>query len=205
MQVQPDHRRPHLRAGHEAVGRHIRHDIRLRIILYSQRQGAIILGTRSGLHPIRHLFLYHDGYALYRDVIFKKPHNDRSRNIIRQIRHHFDRPASILLLCQLRDIHLQDVFIDHLYVVISIQRIFQDRDQRPVDLHRDHTARRARQILSHRPDTGPDLQHTILLRDLRGPDDLVQHMSIDQKVLPELLLKHKIIFLQHRDRILRIS
>ena len=102
------------------------------------------------------------------------------------------------------DIQFQHIFIDHRYVVILCQRLGEDRDQIAVDLHCHNFSCRLRQILCHRSDTRTDLQHTVIFCDLCRRDDLVQHMGIDQKILPELLLKGKIIFFNYFYGFLRI-
>ena len=106
-------------------------------------------------------------------MAFKQTHNDRCRDIIWKICNHFDRAASIFLFCQLCNIHFQDIFIDHRYIVIIAQRILQDRDQVLIDLHCNHFARRLRQILRHRTDSRSDLQYHIILRDICRLYDLI--------------------------------
>ena len=63
---QADDRAAHIRSRDEAVGRYIRHDFRLCIILHRQRQGAVILRAGAYLHTVRHFLLHHDGDALQR-------------------------------------------------------------------------------------------------------------------------------------------
>ena len=72
--------------------------------------------------------------------------------------------------------------------------ILEDRDQGRVDLHRDHSPRRAGQMLGQRPDPGSDLQDKIFLSDPGRLQDLIQHMGIDQEILSEPFLEHKCIF-----------
>ena len=50
-----------------------------------------------------------------------------------------------------------------------------------------------------------DLKHQIVLRDSCSGDDLLQHVFIDQEVLPIFLLKCHFIFLQDRDGVFRSS
>ena len=50
-------------------------------------------------------------------------------------------------------------------------------------------------IIFHKHVLKPDLQHHIFFCNLCGINNLIQHMCIDQKILSELLLKIKFIFL----------
>ena len=138
-------------------------------------------------------------------MAFKQTHNDRCRDIIWKICNHFDRAASIFLFCQLCNIHFQDIFIDHRYIVIIAQRILQDRDQTFINLHRIYLSGCICQILCHRSHTRSDLQNKIILCDLRRTDNFIQHMRIDQKVLSKLFLKCKAVFVQHSNGCLGIA
>ena len=138
-------------------------------------------------------------------MTLKQPHDDRCCDIIRQVCNHLDRAAAIFLFCQFCDIHFQNIFIDHGYIFIITQRILQNRNQAFVDLYRTYFSRRICQILCHRSDSRSDLQDKIIFGNLRCTDDLSQHMGIDQKVLPELFLKCKAVFIQHGDGCLGIA
>ena len=138
-------------------------------------------------------------------MILKESHNDRRRDIVGQVRHNLNGFSSIFLLCQPGDIHFEYIVIYDLHILVSVQRILKNRDQRPVDLHRYDFSRRTGQILGHSSDSRTDLQHTVIRPDFGRPDNLVQHVCIYEKVLPELFLENKVIFLQHRNCILRIS
>ena len=138
-------------------------------------------------------------------MILKKPHNDRSGNIIRQVCHYFQRLLAVLLRRQLSDIHFQHVFVNNLYIVVTVQRILQNRDQRPVDLDRHNFPGGTGEILRHRSYPRSYLEHAVVLPDLCRADDLIKHMCVDQKILTKFFLKHKIIFLEHRNCILRIT
>ena len=152
MTGKTNHCAPHLRTGHKTVRRNICHDIRLSIILNRQRQSSVILCSRSHLHPVCHFFLNHHSNRLHRNVTLKKPHNNRSRNVIRQICHYFDRFPLIFFPRQLCDIHFQDILIDHCHVVIILQCILQNRNQAFINFHCADFPRRACQILRHSTD-----------------------------------------------------
>ena len=104
MSREADHSGSHIRARDKAVRRHVRHDLRLRVILDSQGQSAVVLGTRTFLHAVRHFLLYHDGNIVDRHAALKKPHDDRGRDIVRQVRNDLDWLSAIVFLCQCLDI-----------------------------------------------------------------------------------------------------
>ena len=205
MAGQTNDRTSHLRSWHKTVRRNICHDIRLCIILYCQRQCPVIFRSRSYLHPVRYFFLYHDSDGFHRHMTLKQPHDDRCCDIIRKICHYFDWSALIIFIRKFRNVQFQDIFIDHGYIIIITQRILQNRNQAFVDLYRTYFSRRIRQILCHRSDSRSDLQDKIIFGNLRCTDDLIQHMGINQKVLPELFLKCKAVFIQHSDGCLGIT
>ena len=198
------HRRAHAGPGNEAVGRHIGRHIGVGVILHRQRQGSVILGTRSCLHPVSHLLLHHHRNAVQGNLPLKKSHDDRRRNIVRQIGHHLDGPSAVFLPGQRGYIHLQYILADHVYIIIFCQRVLQNRNQIAVDLHRCDLSGSLGQILGHGADTRPDLQHKIFLGNAGGPYDLLQYPRINQKILAEFLLKMKTVLLQNGYGLLRI-
>ena len=105
MPGETDHGGAYIWTGHKAVRWNIRHDVRLRVILDCQRQCAVVLGSRTYLHPVGYLFLNHNGDIVNRDIALKQAHDDRGGNVIRQVRYHLDRSSSIILLCQCLDIY----------------------------------------------------------------------------------------------------
>ena len=73
--------------------------------------------------------------CLGRKELFKQSHDNWRCNIIGQICHDFDRSPLIFLFCNLSDIYLQNIFIQHFHIVISGQSFFKDRYQIVIDLH----------------------------------------------------------------------
>ena len=201
----PDDRRAHIRPRHETILRDVRRDVGVRVVLHRKGQRTVILAARTRLHALRDLALHHDGDVLHGDVLLEKPHDDRRRDIIGKICHYLERPPAALPHESV-DVRLQNVIVDDReIVVIAACVLAKDRDEVLVDLDRNDLLRPLAQHLRHRADAGPDLEHNILLRHARRVDDLVEHVRVDQKILPEFLLKHKMIFLQDRDRLLRVA
>ena len=104
MSCKPDHCRPHIRTRDKAVRRHVRHDLRLCVVLDSQGQGTVILGTRTFLHAVRNFLLDHDGNIVDRHTALKEPHDDRGRDIVRQVCNNLDRLSAVVFLGQCLDI-----------------------------------------------------------------------------------------------------
>ena len=69
----------------------------------------------------------------------------------------------------------------------------ENRNQVPVNLDGNHIARGLAKPLRQCPDSGPDCQNNVFLPDSRGGDDLLDHVPVNQKVLPEFLLKIEIV------------
>ena len=104
MSRKADHSGSHIRARDKAVRRYVRYDLRLRVILDSQGQSAVILGPRSFLHAVRNFLLDHDGNIVDRHSALKEPHDDWGRDIIRQVRNDLDRLSAVVFLGQCLDI-----------------------------------------------------------------------------------------------------
>ena len=195
----------HVGSRHKAVLGHIGHDIGLSVVLHCQRQGTVILGSRTGLHPGSDLFLNHDSHIGQGNVLLKQAHDDGRRDIVGQVCHHLDGPAACLFLNQLIQIQGQNVCMDHLHVVIRCQGLLQNRQQILVYLHCNNLAGGFGKILGHGADARTDLQHHIFRAYLGPCDDLVQHVTIDQKVLTESFIKGKIPLPDDLDGLLGIG
>ena len=104
MSREADHSGSHIRTRDKAVRRHVRHDLRLRVVLDCQRQGTVILGTRTFLHAVRNFLLDHDGNVIDRHAALKEPHDDWGRDIVRQVRNDLDRLSAVVFLGQCLDI-----------------------------------------------------------------------------------------------------
>ena len=104
MSCKPDHRGSHIRTRDKAVRRHVRHDLRLCVVLDSQGQGTVILGTRTFLHAVRHFLLDHDSDVINRHAALEETHDDRGRDIIRQVCNNLDRLSAVVFLGQCLDI-----------------------------------------------------------------------------------------------------
>ena len=129
-------------------------------------------------------------------MAFKQLHDDRRGDIIGQICHHLEGPASVFFPGKARDIHLQDILVDHGDVRIIGKGIRQNGDERLIDLHGDHASRPLRQILGQRADSRPDFQNTVLLSHTGRVHNRFQLIGIDQEILTVFFLKMKIIFPQ---------
>ena len=121
MSCKPDHRGSHIRTRDKAVRRHVRHDLRFCVVLDSQGQGTVILGTRTFLHAVRHFLLNHDSDVINRHAALKEPHDDRGRDIIRQVCNNLDRLSAVVFLGQCLDIYSQDVLVDDGDVIVVRQ------------------------------------------------------------------------------------
>ena len=205
MPGEADHRAAHLGPRHKTVGGHIGRNVWICKILDGQRQSAVILGARSGFHSLRHLFLHHHRDTAHRHMAFKQSHDNGSRDIIRQICHYLHRSSAIMLPNQCLQVHFQDILVDNRHIRVIRQRVLKNGDQHPVDFHRHHFSGRLRQVLRQSTYPRPDLHHTVFFRDPGRGDDLVQHMRINQKVLPELLLKRKFILFNNFYCLLRVG
>ena len=195
MNREPDNRRTHIGPGHETVRRHICREIRLRIVLHGKGQSAVILRSGAGFHPLRHFLLHHDRDALNRQAVFQKLHQNRRRDVIRQVRHHLDGPAAIRRE-QCRDIGLHDVAGNDLQVLVILAGVpLKDRNKVPVNLHGHHIACRLAKPLRQRADAGPDFQNHVVFADSGRRNDLLDHVPVNQEILPEFLLEVKIVSL----------
>lgn len=81
----------------------------------------------------------------------------------------------------------------------------QDRDEVRVDLDGDDMAGRLCECLGHRADAGSDLEDTVVLRDFRASDDVLEHVFVDQEVLTETLLEAEIVLLYDFDGFLWVD
>ncbi len=83
------------------------------------------------------------------------------------------------------------------HIGIPLQGVLQHRNQHPVNLHGHHFPRVHAQILRHRADPRPDLQHQIVRRDAGRRHHLLRDARIHQKVLSVLLLPYELVALQY--------
>ena len=115
---QTDHRGTYIWSWDKAVWRHICHNIWACVVLHCQRQGAVILRSRSHLHTVCHFFLDHNRDIVDWHIAFKQSHDNRGSNVIWQIGNYFNRSAVVVFLYQFIDIHFQDILVDDLYIGI---------------------------------------------------------------------------------------
>ena len=200
MLCQTDHGGTYAGPWDKAVGGNIGNDLRLCIVLHCQGQGSVVLSSRGGLHPVRHLLLHHDRDAEKGSAAFKESHDDGGGDVIGQVGHHLQR-----LLRDGGKIQLQDILVDDPYIIVGGQGLFQDGDQIPVDLHGSDLPCGLAEGLGQGADAGADLQNCILLSDLRSPDDLIQHMGVDEEVLAETLFEAEIMGLDEGYGILGLN
>ena len=138
-------------------------------------------------------------------MAFKKSHNDRSCNIVGKVGNDLDRSAVVSFSGKSGNVHLQDIFVDNSDIIIGRKGVCKNGDQCPVNFYRYHFPGTFSQILGHGSDAGTDLKYKIIPGDPCGGNDLIQDISIDQKVLPEAFLEVKVIFFQYFQRSCRIS
>ena len=81
----------------------------------------------------------------------------------------------------------------------------EDRDEVRVDLDGDDMAGRLSECLGHRADAWSDLKDTVVLRDFRASDDVLEHVFVDQEVLTEALLEAEIVLLYDFDGFLWVD
>ena len=136
-QVDAHHGGIHLRRGHK-VARRDREELFRRAVV-TERRGdrAVIRAARSGAQPVGNLALHHDRDAVEGIAAFQKTHQNRRGDIIRKIGADRDALSRRLLPENLDKIDLENVRIDDLDVGKRAERVFQHRDERPVDLKSD--------------------------------------------------------------------
>ena len=83
------------------------------------------------------------------------------------------------------------IVVDDPDIVPVRQRIIKDRQQRPVDLQRQHLPGAPGQRLGERTEARPDFQHAVLLRDQRKPGQLLEQRFVLDKVLTQAVLMMK--------------
>ena len=138
-------------------------------------------------------------------MTFKQSHDDRGSNVIWQIGNNLDRTPLIFFQCKLADVYFEDVVVDDCHIIPIFQSVVQNRKQCFINLNCCHFPCCFSQILCHGSDSRSNLQYKIILCDLCRIYNLIQNMSIDQKVLTKPFLECKIILLKHFYGILWIS
>ena len=93
---------------------------------------------------------------------------------------------------QFIEILFQNIALQNFNIVIVCETLFQNRNQRAVYLDRENFSGPLCEMLGQGADAGTYLQHSIFFRQLRRCRNPVQHMAVNQKILPELLLKTKL-------------
>ena len=190
-QVDAHHGGIHLRRGHK-VARRDREELFRRAVV-TERRGdrAVIRAARSGAQPVGNLALHHDRDAVEGIAAFQKTHQNRRGDIIRKIGADRDALTRRLLPENLDKIDLENVRVDDLDVGKRAERVFQHRDERPVDLKGDDALVAFRQFRRQAADAGSDLHDHTVPVVAAGVGNSLGNCGIDEKVLPESLLRFR--------------
>ncbi len=189
--------------GTKAVRRYVEQDLRLRVVLYIDRERGIRRCARRGADALRDLLLHHDRDILERAALHERG-DRRGRDVVRQVRAG-DRPAlTELLATQRGKIEREHVALHDLEVVELRHGLRKDRQQRTVKLDRNNVLRAAaqcRQAAHARADLNnvPGLARAAHLRDALGNRDVGRKFWPSEKVEIRGGKKpHRIVSISHK-------
>ena len=107
----------HIRCGHKAAAADLEQNFRLGVILHGRTDSAAL--ARAGLctQTLCRFFLYHNRDARDGQTIFQKLHDDRRRDVIRQVRTHSDLFPVKFFFDDAVQVDLHHVVVDDLHVI----------------------------------------------------------------------------------------
>lgn len=148
---------------------------------------------RSYLHSVRNFFLYHNSNRINRNLILKQSHDNRGSNVIWQIGNNLDRTPLIFSSASWRMSTLRM----SLLMTVTLSQSFRVSSRigssvLSISTAATSLAASARYCVMV-PIPGQS-QYKIILCDLCRIYNLIQNMSIDQKVLTKPFLECKLYF-----------
>ena len=184
-----DHGAGHLGRGCEGGGGQVHDQPGLAHRLRNDRQPPIGIVSGGGDDPLSYLFLEHQGQGV-RGPWPGQPFDQQGRaDIVGQVRHHMRRSFDQLGLAD-----LESVGLDSDQPTGSIVQFRQQRQESRVLLDQHHPARIAlQQGARQSAGTGADLDHGPAPERPRQPDDFPGDVQIQQKMLPEALLRQQAV------------
>ena len=120
--------------------------------------------------------------------VFQKVHDNRRGDVIGQVCNDLNRSAAVFFADDGINIRFQNILIQNLDIVIVLQGLLQNGNQRIVDFHRNHLSCIFCQNLRQRADAGADFQHTVLFSYACAGSNVVQNIGINQKILTKIFL-----------------
>ncbi len=145
-----------------------------------------VLEPGDAFDPVRHFFLHHNRNAVRRNPFFQQFHDDRRRDVVRQIDNPNLARSAVFSTTSERSV-FRDIRIDNLHIIVIFQSFRQNRDQMAVNLP---PLQRGMRIppppRSVRPFPG-DFDHQILCADFRSFDNCVDNIFYPIKILPQTL------------------
>ena len=192
------HRRMHLGGRGKGFGRQGQHDLRVTAPLRQQRQPPVGFRPRLRHDALGHFLLEHQRQAFpeRRPGGRRQPADQQfGADIVGQVGHHLDRRHQ-----QAGRIQRQRIGRDHLQPSGIRRRHFgQGCDTARVLLDRQHPPRPFGQQAPRQPARPrPDLKHIAPRQIARRPRNSGGQVQIQQKVLPQPLLRHQIMRRDHR-------
>ena len=165
------------------MGRDVKQQLRLGIILAEHGEGAVIRRAGPGGNALGHLLLNHDGDGL-KAFGFQQRREDGGGDIVRQIGAGHGPEAGQLFRHQLGDAALQDVSPDDFHIVKFPHGQTQNGLQPVIHLHGADLPRPQGKLLGQRADAGADLQHAHIGFHPGFPGDGLRHPGGNEKILP---------------------
>ena len=166
------------------------------MVRHLHRHRAVLLVARAGGETFPHLALHHHQQPGDRGRSLQHAHDDRNRDVVRQVRHADPRPVVVE---QPPDRHGGGVG-DHDARVAGLvaQLVLEHRGEPGVDLDGEHARSRLQQREGEGAEAGPDLEHTVAGNDLGQAHDAPGGVRVGEKVLPEALLRPQAVLGEQR-------
>ncbi|CJG85673.1 Uncharacterised protein [Streptococcus pneumoniae] len=125
-------------------------------------------------------------------------HENRRRDVVRQISHYLDWQVRIFkILDMLRQINLENIFVNYSHIIKITQGICQNWHQTVVNLKSHDLGCTLSQKLRQGTNTWPDFDDIDLVINFSRIHNFLKDIGIRQEILPKGLFKGKTVTLQH--------
>src|SRR5688572_19268361 len=147
---------------------------------YENRDGPIRLGARLREQPIRDFALHHHAPALQRRSMLERLHDERRRDVVREVRDELRRRRTKSL-----DIEVECIAPVQPDVRAGAEYVPENRLEGAIELHRVDDSNAIGEIAGENAEARSDLEHDVVVAELGEAADDSQDVLIDEEVLAE--------------------
>ena len=165
------------------MGRHVKQQFRLGIILAEHGESAVVRRARLGSNALGNLLLHHHRHRL-KALGFQQGGEDGAGDVIGQVGAGHRAQGTQFLVHQGGDVLLEHIAPENFHIVAALQGDVQDGLEPLVHLHGAHLPGSQGKLLGQRPNAGADFQHAHVFFHPGLPGNGLRHPGRNEKILP---------------------